>query len=84
MEENARYHLMFLHLDEEIFKWDTAITPIIPRQGEDVFLVTDLPRRNEGKWWTVQDVAYLYRIGESSAELHQHITIHIELVKLKK
>lgn len=78
MEENSRYRLIFLYLDEEVFVWDTAATPIIPRQNEEIFLVTDLPSRGQGKWWIVNEVTYNYHIAESSAELKQHITIHVE------
>ena len=83
MAETTHYQLIFSYLDEEISVWDTSITPIIPRKGEDIFLVTDLPHRDDGKWWTVQEVVYQYNINKSSAEVHQQITVHLEHVKLK-
>lgn len=84
MEKTTSYQLIFSYLDEEIFVWDTAITPIIPRQGEDIFLVTNLPNQDDGKWWTVQEVTYLYHTSENLLEPHQQITIHLEHVKLNK
>lgn len=77
MEENARYHITFLHGEEEVFKWSTTLAPVIPRENEHVFLVTDLPSRGQGQMWIVHGVTYQLYISESSAELNQVFTIHV-------
>jgi hypothetical protein len=83
MEEHEHYELQYWHNDEEIFTWATGIVPIIPRENESIFLVTDLPRRGSGAWWTVKEVVYQYHVSENTADLKQRILINLKPLEAK-
>lgn len=83
MEEHEHYELQFWHNGEEVMIWATGIVPIIPRENENIFLVTDLPNRGSGAWWTVKEVVYQYHISLGTEDLKQRILINLKPLESK-
>ena len=83
MEAHEHYELQFWHNDEEVFIWSTGIVPIIPRENENIFLVTDMPHRGAGSWWSVKEVVYQYHISLGTEDLKQRILINVQPLEMK-